>query len=318
MSFLSFDVQISFALSPIRSSAARGSSRGSVTATLGSIGHENTMKTFADLMVLVFVVSSVLSVGLSLTVLQIIAPLRSVRLVVMVLIANFVVVPAVAVGIARVMSLDEPQAIGLILLGAAAGAPFLPKLVEKAKGDIALSVALMVLLMVVSLAYLPLVLPRLLPGVSVDSMKIAQKLFVSMILPLSVGLLVKARRDAFAARLRPWMDRLSSSSLLIALVLIPALNFDSLWSIVVTRAVPASLLFIVASFGAGFWLGAPTNATRSVLGFSTAARNIPAALIVGAQNFRDPSVTLMIVVVALLKVIVLVPLTRVFARRSVP
>ena len=34
------------------------------------------MKTFTDLMVLVFVVSSVLSVGLSLTVSEIMAPLR--------------------------------------------------------------------------------------------------------------------------------------------------------------------------------------------------------------------------------------------------
>ncbi len=39
------------------------------------------MKQFADLMVLVFVVSSVLSVGLNLTVSQIVAPLRQARLV---------------------------------------------------------------------------------------------------------------------------------------------------------------------------------------------------------------------------------------------
>lgn len=272
------------------------------------------MKQFADLMVLVFVVSSVLSVGLNLTVSQIVAPLRQAGLVALSLAVNFVVVPAVAVAIAKTMSLSEPQAIGLILLGAAAGAPFLPKLIERAKGDVAFSVGLMVLLMAGSLVYLPLALPRLLPGVSVNSLKIAEKLSVTMILPLSAGLLLKARRESLALRLRPWMDRLSNLSLLIALVLIPALNVQNLLEIFGTRAVPAIVLFVGVSFVAGYWLGGPTRETRQVLGFGTAARNIPAALIVGAQNFSDPNVTLIVIVAALLKLVIFVPLTQVFAR----
>jgi hypothetical protein len=44
--------------------------------------------------------------------------------------------------------------IGLILLATAAGAPFLPKLAEVAKGNIAFGVGLMVLLMVVTIIYL--------------------------------------------------------------------------------------------------------------------------------------------------------------------
>ncbi len=273
------------------------------------------MKTFADLMVLVFVVSCVLSVGLNLTVSQIVAPLRQTRLVALSLVVNFVVVPAVAVAIAKMMSLSEPQAVGLILLGAAAGAPFLPKLVEVGKGDVAFSVALMVLLMVGSLAYLPLVLPRLLPGVSVNSLRIAQSLLVTMIFPLCVGLCVKARRESFAVRLRPMMTRLSNFTLIIVLVLIPAMNFQSLLEFLGTRAIPASVLFVGVSFGAGYVLGGPTREARQVLGFGTAARNIPAALLVGGQNFDDPHVAVMVIVVALLSLILLGPMALVFGRR---
>jgi len=114
-----------------------------------------------------FVVSSMLAMGLSLTVAQVAAPLRNVRLVVLALVANFVLVPALAYGIAQLLSLDQSLENGLILLGAAAGAPFLPKLVQGARADIAFGVGLMVLLMVVTIAYVPLVLPLLLPGVSV-------------------------------------------------------------------------------------------------------------------------------------------------------
>lgn len=219
-------------------------------------------------MVLTFVVSSVLSVGLNLTVSQIVAPLRQARLV-----ANFVVVPAVVMAIARMISLSEPQAVGLILLGAAAGAPFLPKLVEVENGDVVFSVALMVLLMIGSLAYLPLRLPRLLPGVSVNSLKVAQSLLVTMIFPLCIGLCVKLRPKSLAVRLRPVMSRLSNFTLIIVLVLIPATNFQSLLDFLGTRAIPAGVLFIGASFGAGYALGGPTNEARQVLGFGTAAQH---------------------------------------------
>ena len=274
------------------------------------------MKQFTDVMVLVFVVSCVLSVGLSLTVSQIMAPLRRVQIVALSLVANFVVVPAVAVAMTKTMSLSEPATVGLMLLGAAAGAPFLPKIVEVAKGDLAYSVALMVLLMMIgSLVYLPLVLPLLLPGVSVNSLKIARSLLVTMILPLSVGLCVRARRLSLAERLRPLLSRLSNASLLVVLVLIPAMNSRRLLEMLSTRAIPAAVLFVAASFGAGYLAGGRSTAQRQVLGFGTAARNIPAALLVAGQNFDNPDVTIMVLVVALLSLILLVPPAILFGRR---
>ncbi len=87
--------------------------------------------------VVVFVVSSTLGVGLSLTVGQILAPLKNARLVVLFLAANFVLAPLVALGLWRVLGLDEPLGIGLLLCRLAAGAPFLIKLAEFAKADLA-------------------------------------------------------------------------------------------------------------------------------------------------------------------------------------
>ena len=97
------------------------------------------------LAMLVFVLSSMLAMGLGLTVAQIIAPLRNGRLVAMSLVANFVLMPLAAVALAKMLRLHEPLGVGLLLLGAAAGAPFLPKLAQIAKGNLAFAVALMVL-----------------------------------------------------------------------------------------------------------------------------------------------------------------------------
>jgi predicted Na+-dependent transporter len=96
--------------------------------------------------VLVFVISNMLSLGLSLTTKQIIDPLRNVRLVALALVANFILVPVFAYALTLILPLNESITIGLILLSTAAGAPFLPKLVEVAKGNITFSVGLMVLL----------------------------------------------------------------------------------------------------------------------------------------------------------------------------
>jgi BASS family bile acid:Na+ symporter len=106
------------------------------------------LETLAMLSVLVFVISSMLSMGLSLTMKQIIDPLKDTKLVVLALVANFVLVPAIAYGITILLSLESSIGIGLILVSMAAGAPFLPKLVEVAKGNTPCSGGLMVLLMV--------------------------------------------------------------------------------------------------------------------------------------------------------------------------
>src|SRR5579864_7193064 len=146
----------------------------------------------ATVAMLSFVVSSMLAMGAGLTLGQIIEPLRNARMVALALVANFVVMPLGALALAKGLWLDEPLGIGLLLLGCAAGAPFLPKLAELARGNLAFGVGAMVLLMVVTVGYLPLVLPLLLQGVSVDPWKIARSLVLLMLFPLAAGLVLKA------------------------------------------------------------------------------------------------------------------------------
>jgi BASS family bile acid:Na+ symporter len=147
---------------------------------------------------LMFIVSSMLAMGFSLTVAQIIAPLKNLRLVVVALALNFVAIPLVVWAIQAVMDLDQDIYTGLVLMGTAAGAPFLPKLAQAAKGNAAFSVGLMVLLMVVTVVYMPIVLPLLLSGVSINAWDIAKSLIFLMLLPLAIALFVKARWSEIA------------------------------------------------------------------------------------------------------------------------
>ncbi len=262
-----------------------------------------------------FVVSSMLAMGAALTVSQIFDPLRNVRLVVLALVANFVLMPLGAFALAKVLWLDEPFGVGLLLLGCAAGAPFLPKLAQLAKGNLPFGVGAMVLLMVITVAYLPIVLPLLLPGVTVNPVKIAQSLVLLMLLPLAIGLFVKARYDATAARVKPALDWLSNVSLILLMVLITVVNFDKVLQVFGTRGILAGLLFIALGFCIGWLLGGPGKDTRTVLALATAQRNIAAALVVGSQSFSDPKVVVMVIVVAIVGLIILMPLSRALANR---
>jgi bile acid:Na+ symporter, BASS family len=274
------------------------------------------MQKATSVAMLIFVLSSMLAMGLGLTVSQIITPLRNARLVVLSLLANFVLMPLAAVALATLLRLDQPLGVGLLLLGTAAGAPFLPKLAQIAKGNLAFAVGLMVLLMVVTVGYLPLVLPVLLPGVSVNPAKIARSLFLLMLLPLAGALAVKARFAVAAARTKPVLDRVSNLSLILLVLLITAANINNVLAVFGTHGILAGLLFIAVGFGIGWLLGGPGMDTRRVLALGTAQRNIAAALVVGSQSFSDPKVVVMVVVVAIVSLLVLMPLSRLLAKRG--
>jgi bile acid:Na+ symporter, BASS family len=268
----------------------------------------------ATVAMLAFVLSSMLAMGLGLTVGQIIAPLSNARLVVLSVLANFLLMPLGAVALATLLRLDQPLGVGLLLLGTAAGAPFLPKLAQIAKGNLAFAVGLMVLLMVVTVGYLPLVLPLLLPGVSVNPAKIARSLSLLMLLPLAGALAVKARFADLAARTKPLLDRVSNLSLILLVLLITLANVNNVLAVFGTRGILGGLLFIALGFGLGWLLGGPGMDTRRVLALGTAQRNIAAALVVGSQSFSDPKVVVMVVVVAIVGLLILMPLSRMLAK----
>jgi len=264
------------------------------------------LETLAMLSVLVFVIGSMASMGLSLKMGQIIAPLKNARLVILALVANFILVPIVAYLITLVLPLDEPLRIGLILLSTAAGAPFLPKLAEVAKGSTAFSVGLMVLLMVITIIYLPIVLPLLLTGVAVNPWEIAQSLIVMMLIPLAIGLFINARYEETAAKIQPSFGQASNIAILVLTILGLVLNFKEMIGLVGSFGILAGIIFIIVSLVIGYLLGGSEGGIKSVMGLGTAQRNISAALVVAAGNF-DADVITYLMVIAVIGLVILMP-----------
>src|SRR5512135_3543215 len=89
--------------------------------------------------ILTYVLSGMLALGLSQTVKNIIEPLKDVRITISAIVASYLILPLLATSIARLFGLDPSLRYGLVLLAMAAGAEAGPIFTSKANGNVALS-----------------------------------------------------------------------------------------------------------------------------------------------------------------------------------
>jgi BASS family bile acid:Na+ symporter len=265
-------------------------------------------------LVLAFVITNMLAMGMKLSVGQIVRPLRDFKFVARVLLVNIVLAPTVALFVTRLPGVQPSLAIALVLLATAAGSPVLPKLVEMAHGDLASAVSATLLLMVVTLVSMPLILPRAVAGVEVDARTIALSLVVYTLLPLMAGLALRAVREKAAEKLGMVFNWISTICLVVAMILAPIVHWAVMKELLFSGAGVTGLAFIALLTAMGWLLGGPDRAVRKVLTLCGGQRNIAAALVVASQNFADPRVFGTVILIMIASWIVIVPVARVFGR----
>ena len=254
---------------------------------------------------LAFVITSMFGLGLGLTVGEIVAPLTDLRFVAGALAASFLVVPAAAWTLARLLGLEPDLEAALIIFGSVAGAPLVLKQAQLGRGDLRAAVSLVTLQVVATVIYLPLALPLLIPGITVDPVAIALPLVLQILLPLGLGLLMNARYDEEAEMARPIMSEIANLSLAVMLVLNLG-HVGQVLALLGTGAITASVLLVAIGFGTGWLLGGPAPATRRTLALGTAQRNFAAAFVVGGGTFADrPTVMIMLLAASLISMVLL-------------
>src|SRR5690242_20111052 len=132
----------------------------------------------------IFVVSTMLNVGLTQTLSDIIGHLNNYPFVLKMLLANFVLAPLVMIFVLSFTSFDPGIRDGLLIFALCAGAPLLIKLTQVAERDVALAAAVMILLIGGTAIYVPIVLPMVMYEVVVDASAIAKTLPLQMLLPI--------------------------------------------------------------------------------------------------------------------------------------
>jgi len=135
-----------------------------------------------------------------------------------------------------------------------------------------------------------------------------------MLLPLAIGLFVKARYAPTADHLQPDFSKISGMAIVIGVVGILVMEFETILATFGAGGILAALLFLVSSLALGMLLG---GNERSVMGLSAAQRNLSAAILVAAQNFSDGQQVLgMVMVIGVLGLVLLGVVSGEMGKRS--
>lgn len=267
----------------------------------------------------IFMAGSLLEMGLRLSLPDAIRGLRSVRFVAHTLVWSFVICPAIAYAITLVIPLEPTYAIGLILLGMAPCAPFVPILVDKAKGDLGFTAAFMLLASVGTVICMPFTVPLLANGLTTSAWAIAKPLLIVVLLPMAVGVVIRRYADVLASKLLPFAKKGAGIAGLVWAVLCLIIYGKGLLSMAGSFAVASEVIFFGIVCVGTYWLGfGLQHEQKIVLSVGVTTRNLGACLapLLSARAV-DERATLMIVLALPIMVIVTLLGTKLFCRRAV-
>lgn len=241
-------------------------------------------KLFNDLFnagIAVMIITLVLSLGMGFTVAQVVAPLRRFGVIIAAIVVNLVMVPAATWGICELFSLPTEQRIALVLVAAAAAGPAgLKSCVFAKRADMALGVSLVVVIQLINIIAAPLWAEAVVTNATVSTWMIIKDLLVLVLIPLVLGLAVKARYPEHAPKWGPGLEKISNISLVIALAAGLAVYWHDIVELLGSRVIVASIVIVVVAAALG-WAAAFRRTDAAITSsMVTAMRFTPIGLVV--------------------------------------
>lgn len=235
--------------------------------------------------------ATVLSLGMTFTVGQLVAPLRRVVLVIAMVALNAVVIPAAAWGLAKASPMDSAYVAGLVLatLGAGSAAGLNAAQLTK-RADLPLAVSVVVVLQLVNIIAVPIWAGQVVSGASISAWDIVKSLLALVLLPLVAGLLIRARYADHATVWQPELVKAANLALVIALATGITANWSTITSMFGSWVVVTALVIIVLAGILGLLLGGKSAEVRTTTGLvSTFRFGSLGLIIIGSQLDGDPT-----------------------------
>jgi BASS family bile acid:Na+ symporter len=251
---------------------------------------ENQLHLLINLLSIVTLFEMMVTIGMGVTFADLLGVARNGRLVGLAALANYVCVPAAAVGLLLLFQADALIAAGFLIAAVCPGAPYGPPFTAMAKGNVPRAVGLMTLLAGSSALLAPLLLHLLLPLTCDDEMvhinvvEMVRTLLIAQLLPLGMGLGIRQWHPALADRLQKPANLLSLVLNVATFGVILTVQWDML------RGIPlhgylGMLLLVLVGLAAGWLLGGPGSENRTAMTMATAVRNVGVSLVIATSSF---------------------------------
>ena len=235
--------------------------------------------TFTPL-VFIFTVASLFVMGLQVKMDEVITALKNKKNLGLIFVWGWVVGPALAYLMAWILPMAEPYVIGMFLFCMAPAAPFLPLLVERARGDMSFAGALVPLVAVGTVVFMPLMAPLLVTGVSISIWLLAKPLLLTIFLPLVIGTATRHYAETVATKIIPAVNLIAKLTTLMTIVWAAVLYYREMLATVGSFALLSMTVFMVVmgwiTYRFGFGL---KQNQRSVMSLGMLTRNGSVVLI---------------------------------------
>jgi BASS family bile acid:Na+ symporter len=169
-------------------------------------------------LVLVFTVLNLATMGLQASMPEVVAVLKNKKVLALIFVWGWVLGPALGLLIAWVLPLAEPYVICVLIASLASCGPFLPPMVEKARGDVNFAGAFIPLVAAGTVVFMPLIAPLLIKGVTISAGALAKPLFVTLLVPLVIGAATRHYAGTVATKIFPAVRGLAKLSTLLMVV----------------------------------------------------------------------------------------------------
>ena len=269
-------------------------------------------------LVLLFTVSNLAVMGLQSKMPEVIAVFKDKKSLALIFVWGWVLGPALGLLIAWALPLAEPFVIVVLLASLAPCTPFLPPMVEKARGDISFAGAFVPLVAVGTVVFMPWMAPLLIKGVTISAGALAKPLFLTILLPLVIGAATRHYAGTVATKIFPAVRAFALLITLLMTVTLLVLYWRAMLATVGSFALLSMTLFMV---GMGlityrFGFGLKQN-QRSVMALGMLTRNGGPVLIAALYiPNADPRILTMIVMWFLWAIVLSAIGARIFGKQA--
>ena len=242
-----------------------------------------------NLLVTIVVVELMVLIGLKVTFSEIARSAGDWWLLARAALANYLLVPALAIVLLLLFDAAPMVAAGFLVLAVCPGAPFGPLFAGIARADVPQAVGLMVILAGSSAIVSPLLLLLLArlfgrEALRIDPVGMVGALLIAQLLPLLFGLLLRHRSPQLAERLARPLELVSKILNLGVVVAILASQFHMLAQIRL-RGFIGMLMLLSGTLAIGWLAGAPGRDARRTMSLTTALRNVGVGLVIVTGSF---------------------------------
>ena len=273
--------------------------------------------TFGPL-VFLFTVSNLAAMGLQVRMPEVVVALRNKKALALIFGWGWVLGPALGYLITRVLPLEQPYVVVVLLASLAPCAPFLQQMVGKARGDMAFAGALIPLVAVGTVVLMPLMAPLLIKGVTISTSSLAKPLLLTILLPLVIGAAIRHSADTAATRMFPAVKGFALVTTLLTIVWCLVIYGRGMLNTAGEFALLSMTLFMVGmgfvTYRFGFGM---KQSQRSVMALGMGTRNVAAVLAAAlAIPNAHPNIVVMTVMWTLWSVVLAAIGAQIFARQA--